>query len=280
MRSDGQLRKISSNRLVLSGSVIVGLLLLVALLAPVLAPNDPYRIDLLRRAESPSADFPLGTDNLGRCLLSRLIHGARISMGASLAVSLIVVTLGSSVGLTSGLAKRKRDGLIMRLVDVVLAFPSLVLALAIAGILGASLGSIVVGVSSVWWAWYARLVRGLVLEARQKDFVLGGIVVGTSGMKLIRLYILPQVLPPVLVLASIETGLILLALSGLSFLGLGVQPPAPEWGAMLNESRLFLQTHPRLMIAPGTAISLAVLGFNLLGEGLRDVFQVKEVSRW
>ncbi len=280
MRADGLLRKTLGNRLVLAGASIVGLMLLAGVLAPLLAPHDPCEISLPHRLEAPSGNFLLGTDSLGRCMLSRLIHGARTSMGSCLAVAVITVSLGFCVGLASGLAAEPMDTVIMRLVDIVLAFPSLVLALAIAGIMGASLSSVMAGMSSVWWAWHARLVRGLVLEAREKDYVLGARVVGARGIPFLRRYILPQILPPVLVLASLETGLILLAMSGFSFLGLGVQPPTPEWGGMLNESRLFLQTHPRLMIVPGAAISLAVLGFNLLGEGLRDVFQIKEAGRW
>jgi peptide/nickel transport system permease protein len=271
---------IPANGLVLAGTFILAALLLAAGVGPSLAPHDPTAIDLGHRLSPPGGDWPLGTDHLGRCVWSRLLHGTRYTLGGGLATACLIVTLGGAVGLSAGLAGGMTDLVLMRLVDLILAFPSLVLALVLAGLLGASLPSVVLSLAAVWWAWYARVVRDLVLTAREKDFVAASRLAGSGGWRLVRGCILPQVIPPVLVLASLETGFIILAFSGFSFLGLGVQPPTPEWGAMLNESRLYLPTHPRLMLAPGAAVFLAVLAFNLVGEGLRTVLQVKPMTRW
>ena len=260
--------------------MIIAILLVVALVGPTLAPNDPLKIELLRRLENSSREYPLGADHLGRCVLSRLLYGSRISLGASVVVSALLITIGLVVGLMAGLFGGKLDGLIMRLVDVFLSFPSLVLALAVIGIIGPSMKSAVIGICLAWWPVYARLIRGMVLSAKERDFVMASRVVGTHGYKLVRFCILPQILPSILVLASLEIGMIILVFSGLSFLGLGVQAPTPEWGAMLNDARYFIQTAPSLMVLPGLAISLAVLGFNLFGEGLRDVLNVREMTRW
>ncbi|MCF8033176.1 MAG: ABC transporter permease subunit [Desulfarculaceae bacterium] len=264
------------NTSLILGGGLVALLLLVALAGPWLAPHDPLKINLAARLAPPSPDYPLGADPLGRCVLSRLLYGCRTSLAVGLMVSAGVMLLGVALGLAAGLGGRYSDFWLMRLVDIVLAFPSLVLTLAVIGLLGPSLPAAAVALCLSWWPVYARLVRGLVLSAREREFVLAARLVGTSGLALVRRHILPSVLPPIMVMASLETGTMVLVLAGLSFLGLGAQPPLPEWGAMLNEARSYIYTAPHLLLAPGLAIFLTVLGFNLLGEGLRDALRVKK----
>lgn len=261
------------------GLVVVVAFVLAAAASPLLAPHDPLGVDPANPLAGPSLEHPLGTDNLGRDLLSRILHGARQSLGTAGAAAIVVMTLGVTIGLAAGLQGGWVDGLIMRVVDGLLAFPNLILALAIAGTLGGGLASVMLGLTAVWWASYARLVRGLVLQVRERNFVEAATAIGSSRLRIARYHILPNVIPPVVVLVTIEMGSLILAVSGLSFLGIGAQPPAPEWGAMLNDGRQFLFSAPQLMVVPGTAIFLVVLGFNLLGDGLRDILDPKGLSR-
>jgi peptide/nickel transport system permease protein len=243
---------------------------LAALAAPVLAPNDPTALHPAQALAGPGLRFPLGTDNLGRCMLSRLLYGARYSLGTAALAAVLIMTIGVSLGAISGYYRGFIDSLLMRVVDVLLAFPSLVVALAVAGILGPGIVHAMLGLVSVWWVGYARVMRGLVLAVRERPYVESARTIGASDGRILWRHILPNVVPPVIVLATLEMGQLILALAGLNFLGLGAQPPAAEWGAMLNEGRPFLLIAPQLMIYPGLAISLVVLGFNLLGDGLRD----------
>ncbi len=266
----GVLRRLVRDRAAVVGLVIIVLLVALALAAPLLAPHDPAAQHLHARLAAPNLTFPLGTDNLGRCLLSRLLYGARVSLAAATAAALLALLIGVSVGAIAGYAGGWADVVIMRFVDLLLAFPLLVLALAITGFIGVGMGSVLVGVVSVWWASYARIVRGLMLSLRERPFVEAARAMGAAPARIIIRHLLPNVLPPVIVLATLEMGGLLLVISGLNFLGLGVQPPTPEWGAMLNDGRPFLRSAPQLMIYPGLAISLAVMACNLLGDGLRD----------
>jgi len=269
-QEEGVLRQLARDRAAVVGLVIIVLLAALALAAPLIAPHDPATQHLHERLAAPNLTFPLGTDNLGRCLLSRLLYGARVSLTAATAASVLVLLIGVSAGAIAGYAGGWVDMAIMRIVDLLLAFPLLVLALAITGFIGVGMGSVLVGVVSVWWASYARIVRGLVLSLRERPFVEAARAMGASPARIVIRHLLPNVLPPIIVLATLEMGSLLLVISGLNFLGLGVQPPTPEWGAMLNDGRPFLRSAPQLMIYPGLAISLAVMGFNLLGDGLRD----------
>ncbi|MCH8898416.1 MAG: ABC transporter permease subunit [Chloroflexi bacterium] len=255
----------------LLGLFIVAVIVTAALAAPMLAPHDPTAISLERRLLTPSSDFPLGTDHLGRDELSRLIYGARTTLGTASVVLLVVMTIAVTVGTISGYYGGKLDTLLMGLVDLLLAFPGLILALAIIGILGPSMVNVIISLALVSWAGYARLVRGLVLEIRERPFVEAAVAAGASGNRIVIRHILPNIISPVIVLVSLEMGTLILAIAGLNFLGLGVQPPTAEWGAMLNQGRAFFQSEPQLMIYPGVLITVTVLGFNLLGDGLRDV---------
>jgi peptide/nickel transport system permease protein len=266
----GALRRLLRDRSALVGLGTLVLLVVAAVFAPALAPyspTEPHYEDALR---GPGRDYLLGTDGLGRDELSRLLFGARISLASVTMAAAAITLLGVTIGLLSGYYGGILDGAIQRVIDVLLAVPSLVLALAIAGMLGPSIRSVLIGVVAVQWVSYARLVRGMVLSARSQPYVESSIALGARSRRVMFNDILPNVMPPVVVLATLEMGGLLLSISSLSFLGLGAQPPTPEWGTMLNQARPFFQSHPYLMIVPGVAITLTVLAFNLLGDGLRD----------
>lgn len=266
----GLLRRLMRDRTAIAGLVIVVVLFGLAILAPLIAPHNPATQYSAERLGAPSLNFPLGTDHLGRCLLSRLLFGSRLSLASAGLASLLILAIGISVGALAGYAGGWVDTVIMRVVDLILGFPLLVLALAITGMIGIGMTSVLVGIVSVWWASYARIVRGLVLSLRERPFIEAARAVGVTPVRIITRHVLPNIIAPVIVLATLEIGGLILAISGLNFLGLGVQPPTPEWGAMLNDGRPFLRSAPQLMIYPGLIISMCVLGFNLLGDGLRD----------
>jgi peptide/nickel transport system permease protein len=255
----------------LAGLVLVGAFALAAVAAPALTRHEPDTVDVVARLASPSRDHLLGTDALGRDLFSRILFGARWSLGAAFAVTVAVSAIGVTVGAASGYLGGRVDAVTMRVVDALLAVPTLLLALAVVGVIGPGLRGVLAGLVLVGWAGYARVVRGIVLGLRENEYVVAARAVGGSDAHILRRHVLPNVVSPVVVLASLEMGQLILALAGLSFLGLGAQPPTPEWGTMLNDGRVFLLTAPQLMIYPGVAISLVVLGLNLLGDGLRDM---------
>ena len=265
------LRRCRRDRTVVAGALIVGLVAGAAIAAPIVAPHDPTAIDARAILAPPSAVHWLGTDNLGRDIFSRLVYGARWSLGAATAAAAAIVLLGITVGVVSGYIGGLVDDVAMRIVDVLLAFPSLVLALAIVGTLGPSLQNVLIGMIAVWWVDYARVMRGLTLGVRDREYVAAARCAGASSGHIMWRHILPNVVPSVVVLASLELGGLMLAIAGLSFLGLGAQPPTPEWGTMLSDGRPFFQRAPQLMLYPGLAITLVVIGCNLLGDGLRDV---------
>jgi len=253
------------------GFVIVFGTIIVALLAPWLPIQDPTDLDLGNRLLSPSQEFPLGTDHLGRDELSRIIFGARVTLLISGASVAIIMLIASIVGSLAGYYGGWIDSGLMMVVDLLLAFPALILGVAVAGILGPSLVNVMIAVSVVWWASHARVIRGMVLSAREREYVLAARAIGASDRRIVVFHISRNIIGPFVVLASLDMGWIILGIAGLSFLGLGAQPPTPEWGAMLNDSRSYMQTAPLLLLAPGSAIFLLVLGFNLLGDGIRDL---------
>ncbi|MFP5319208.1 MAG: nickel transporter permease [Acidimicrobiia bacterium] len=264
-------RQFVSDRLAFTGLIIVAVLTLAAVFAPLLAPHDPTVIDPLRGLEGSSRDHLLGTDELGRDVLSRLLVGARWSLGIAFLATLSVMTVGTLIGLVAGYVGGWLDALVMRVVDALLALPNLVLYLAIIGTLGPGIRNVFIALVAISWASYARVMRGLVLSVRERAFVRASRSLGAGDGRLMLRHILPNVISPIVVLATLQLGGTILGLASLGFFGLGAQPPTPEWGTMINQGRLFLQTNPTLMIYPGIAISLAVLGFNLMGDGLRDV---------
>lgn len=265
------LRQLVRDRTALLGLLILLVLGVSALLAPWIAPHDPAAQDVLNRFAPPTATHPLGTDHLGRDELSRLLHGGRVSLLTSLALGAGILLIGTAVGTLAGFTGGKVDGLIMRVVDVLLAFPTLLLVLVVVGALGPGIVNLAIAFLLAGWVDYARVVRGLVLTARQQPYIEAAQALGFTSRRLAIRHLLPNVFAPVVVLWTLRTGQLLLALAALSFLGLGVTPPTAEWGAMLNEARDALARAPWLMIYPGVVITLAALGFNLLGDGLRDV---------
>ncbi|MDQ3980645.1 MAG: ABC transporter permease [Actinomycetota bacterium] len=272
-------RQFVSDRLAASGLAIVLLLTLAAIFAPAIAPHDPTVIDPLRSLEGSSRDHLLGTDELGRDVLSRLLVGARWSLGIAALATLSVMLVGTLIGLVSGYIGGWVDGVVMRVVDSLLALPSLLLYLAIVGTLGPGIRNVFIALVAISWATYARVMRGLVLSVRERAFVRASRSLGAGDGRLMLRHILPNVISPIVVLGTLQLGGTILALAALGFFGLGAQPPTPEWGTMINQGRLFLETNPGLMVYPGIAISLAVLGFNLMGDGLRDVLDPQLAHR-
>lgn len=215
--------------------------------------------------------YPLGTDHLGRCILSRLIYGARVSLSAAFAVMTVTLAISTVVGALAGYAGGRVDALIMRICDIFLAFPSLILALALVGVMGPGLPNVVLALALSQWAWYARMIRGMVLSLKERNYVLAAKVAGTGQCTIIAKHILPNILPQIAVLVTLDIGWVILHIAGMSFLGLGIQPPTPEWGAMINDGRQFLRGYPSLMAYPGIMILSVVMAFNLLGDTLRDI---------
>lgn len=253
------------------GLAIIAVIVLLAIFAPFVSPQDPLEIDYAHTAALPgTGGHLLGTDAVGRDILARLIYGTRISLQVGLVAVGIAVTLGTTVGLAAGYYGRWIDSLLMRAVDVLLAFPLIILAIAIIAVLGPSLVNVMIALGLVAWTTYARVVRGQVLVLREMDFVQAARAMGASDGRIIVRHVLPNALAPVIVLATLGMATAIIAEAALSFLGLGVQPPTPSWGTMLNEGRAFLRTAPHISTLPGLAIMLTVLGFNFLGDALRD----------
>ena len=258
------------------GLVIIVSLALIAIFAPFIAPHDPVEQNLEKRLLSPSGEYPMGTDDLGRCLMSRIIYGARVTLQVGVITVGIITVIGVTLGLISGYCGGIVDEIIMRFVDVVLAFPGIILALAIAGALGPGLFNVMLALAMVGWTGLARVVRSSVLSVKEKEFVESARALGCSDLYIMTRHILPNVMAPVIVLATLDMAFIILAAAGMSFLGLGAQPPIPEWGSMLNSGRAFMQTAPHLTTFPGLAIMMAVLAFNFLGDGLRDALDPRQ----
>ena len=253
------------------GLFLVLTLLSAGVLAPWLPLDDPTQINLPERLLPPSAERLLGTDHLGRDTFSRIVHGARMTLLAAAVTLALSMTIALTVGILSGYHGGWMDTALMGVVDLLLAFPMLILALAVAGALGPGLFNVLLAAGAVWWVGHARIIRGVTLATRQREYVTAARATGAGGFRVIMRHIAPNIIGPVIVIASLDVGWIILGIAGLNFLGLGAQPPTPEWGAMLNDARPHLQTAPRLLLLPGTAIFVAVLGFNLLGDGLRDL---------
>jgi peptide/nickel transport system permease protein len=258
-----------------AGLLLTVTLIVIALAAPLIAPFDPDVQDTSRRLEAPSHEHLLGLDDLGRDVFSRIVFGARISLRVGFSVvfiaSLIGITLGAMAGYFGGLV----DTLIMRLTDILLAFPGILLAIALVAVLGPSLNNVILALSTIGWVGYARLVRGQVLKVREMEYVTAAKALGAKSPRVIVLHVLPNVINPVIVMATLGLAGAILSEAALSFLGLGVQPPTPSWGAMLTSGRRYLGLANHLAIFPGAAIMLAVMGLNFLGDGLIDALDPK-----
>jgi ABC-type dipeptide/oligopeptide/nickel transport system permease subunit len=262
-------RRFLKHRLAVAGLGLVLVLILLALAARHVAPHDPIRQDLPHALAGPSVEFPLGTDEFGRCILSRILFGARLS----LLVGVIATAIGATAGIVSGLAAGyvpRLDAPVMRCMDVLLAFPSILLAIAVVAALGPSLGNVMIAVGVRSIPSFARLSRSMVLSLKELEFVQGAAALGASHARVLFRHILPNSVSPLLVFSSMQVATAILLAAILSFLGLGVQPPTPEWGKMVSDGRAYLMEAPHVSLFPGLAIFVAVMGFNCLGDGLRD----------
>ena len=272
-------RYLKTRPIPMAGAAIVIGLVVVAVLAPLLAPFDPIEQDLYRRLQPPTWNHLMGTDDFGRDILSRVVYGARISLRIGLLCSSISLTVGTTLGLVAGYRGGLADTLIMRLVDVMLAFPSILLAIAIVAVIGPGIDNVMIAVSIVLIPQFARLVRAQVLTLRELAYVEAARALGASDLRIVALSVLPNCLAPLIVQTSLSLATAILDAAGLSFLGLGAQPPTPEWGAMLNSGRELLLKAPWVMTFPGLAIFIVALGLNLFGDGLRDALDPRRLTQ-
>lgn len=263
--------------LFLSAGVLI-FFMLSAIFAGYIAPHNPEKANLELRLKEPCHEYPFGTDHLGRCILSRIIFGARVSLSVGLLVVSSSLILGLTIGALSGYYGGWLDEIVMRVVDAFLAFPSLLLALGIAGLFGAGFMNLVMALIIVDWAGYARLARSSVMAVKEQDYIKAAKGLGTGDLHVILHHVIPNVMSPLIVMATIGMGYVILSAAGLSFLGFGVQPPTPEWGSMLNEGKIYIRSDPYIMIFPGLAIMITVLAFNYLGDELRDLLDPRETK--
>ena len=270
------IRGFKENKAFRISSCLVFLLLAVTLLAPVIAPYDPLDAIMRNANAAPSAEHLFGTDKLGRDVLSRILYGASYSLSSVVGLVALIFVVGTTLGVIAGYSGGIIDTVIMRIADMMISFQGVILAIAIAGILGGSLFNAMVALLCVTWTKYARLSRSMVLKIKKHDFVSASVVSGGSSIHILWVHILPNILPLMIITAAADIGAMMMELAGLSFLGFGSQPPAPEWGLMLNEGRQQLQTAPWLMFFPGLSIFITVVIFNLWGDSLRDVLDPRQ----
>ncbi len=263
----------------LLGAAIALLVLITGIAAPLIAPMDYAETDLVAVWDPPSADHRLGADKLGRDIASRLVYGARVSLEVTLAVLSITFAVGVSVGLVAGYFGGALDNVLMRVADIVLAFPELIFAILVAAVLGSGVGTVILALSLAWWPGIARLTRSLVLSLRHEAFLDAAIACGTPSAKILWRHVLPNIAPALIVRASIGVGFIVMAEATLSFLGIGVQEPTPSWGGMIRDGLEGLRTDPYLALFSSAALGLTILGFNLLGDGLRDLLDPQAGER-
>lgn len=257
-------------------SVLALLIILAAVFAPVICGDtDPIKGSIKDSIMAPNHDHIFGTDKMGRDIFTRVMYGARTSLSATFILVAAIFVIGTVLGIISGYFGGITDTVIMRLADMMMAFPGLVLAIAVAGILGASVPNAIIAISVVSWPKYARLARSMVLKIKNADYVKAAIVTGSKTPHILLRYMLPNVLPIMLITAATDIGTMMMELAALSFLGFGAVPPAPEWGNMLNEGRSFMQSAPWMMIYPGLAIFITVVVFNMLGDSIRDILDPK-----
>jgi peptide/nickel transport system permease protein len=264
------LRPLVRNRLVLGGTSLILVVVVLAVLADVVAPYDPTEMKVVDALKRPSAPHPFGTDRFGRDVLSRTVYGSRIALGVALSSIAIAFLVGAALGLIGGYAGGWPDLVIGRVMDVLFSFPTLILAIGIAAMLGPGLNNAALAIAVVYVPLFSRVARGPVIAEREKDHVVAAQGLGAGWPRVVFRHILPNVLAPLIVQASVSLAFAILIEASLSYLGLGTQPPDPSWGTMLNEGRTYLETAPWMSIFPGLAIMVTVFGFNLLGDGLRD----------
>lgn len=272
------IKKLLNDKIAIGCILIIMITCILGIFAPQLAPNDPYLQDISNKFMPFSLKYPLGTDNLGRCVMSRLMYGIRPTIFLSLLTMVCTILLGTIIGIIAGYSRGIVDEVLMRFCDIMLSFPSQVMILAIVGVLGVGIENIIFANIIIKWTWYARMIRGIVIQYRYKNYMLYSKVINTKKSFVMFKHLLPNILSEVIVLATLDIGWVILNISTLSFLGLGVQAPTPEWGVMLSEAKNVMATNPNQMIVPGLAILIIVAAFNLLGDSFRDALDHKEVA--
>ncbi len=269
-RRRAAIRRYTSHPGFMIGAVIIGLMAFIAIAAPWLAPNSPLATDMTKTLAPPSWQFPLGTDQFGRCVLSRLIYGARVSLQVGFWVVLISLSLGTLIGSLAGFVGGWTERVIVALIDIMLAFPGFLLALALVAAQGSSLTSVITAVAIAYTPRVATVMRSVVLTIRPRPFIEASRAIGLSSLRILFRHVIPNALPPVIVVATVSAATAVLAEAGLSFLGLGVQPPTATWGSVIADGQSVITTRPLMSISAGMCIAIAVIGLNLLGDGLRD----------
>lgn len=272
------IKRLLKNKMALICIALILILVFMGIFAPLVAPNDPYENNILYKFAPYSWQYPLGTDHLGRCVLSRMIYGIRPTLFLSLVTMVGTIGIGTLMGLLSGYFKGIIDNVIMRIVDMMLSFPSQIMILAVVALLGVDIRNVIIANVFIKWAWYARMIRTNVIKYTDKNFILFSRCIGSGEKFILFRHMLPCIASEMAVLATLDIGWAILNISTLSFLGLGVQAPIPEWGAMLNEAKNVMTTNPIQMIAPGVAVVILVAAFNFLGDCLRDAFDPKEAE--
>ena len=271
------LHRFLHNKTAVSTVTLVLIVALMGFFAPFIAPHDPYATNILNKFSQFSKEYPLGTDNLGRCILSRMIYGIRPTLGLAVLTMLGTIGLGALMGLLAGYFRGITEELIMRIVDVMLSFPSQIMVFAVVALLGINVQNVILANVFIKWAWYARMIRTGVMQYRDRNFVQFSRCVGTPERFILFKHLVPSIAADLAVLSSLDVGWAIINISTLSFLGLGVQAPTPEWGAMLSEAKNVLTSNPAQMLVPGIAIVILVSAFNLMGDAIRDVLDPKEV---
>lgn len=276
---DKVLRSLKGNPLLLIGVVTTLFFIIMPLFAPLIAPSKPDAMDYDAILDPPSATHLFGTDDLGRDIFSRIVYGSQIDLGVVVVVISIALSIGLTLGLAAGYFGGWLDNLIMRIDDVFMSIPYLVLAMAVAAALKPGLRSVIIAMSVAWWRGYARLARGEVLSLKEEQYVEAARAIGATSFRIMFKHMVPNLVIPIIIYATLDMGSAILTLASLSFLGYGVQPPAPEWGAMITSGRNFILNQWWLVAFPGLAIALVVLGFNLLGDGLREIIDPRMKRR-
>lgn len=269
-------KKIMRNPQAVVGLILILLIFLMSVLAPILAPNDPNEVDIVRKFLRASSEYPLGTDQLGRCVLTRLLYGARYSLCLAVPILVILASVGTFLGMMGAWIGGLFDRILSIVCDIFMAFPPLVVVLALVGMLGQGAVNLVISIIFSMWVWFVKVIRSYVLMEKSKDYVLASKIAGCSSAKILMGHILPNIFPFMIVYFSTSISSIILMISGYSFLGLGLGNDTAEWGAMLNSAKQYLYSNPNLIVYPGICILLTTAGFNLFGEALRDIFSLEE----
>lgn len=269
-------RRLKSDKLAMVCIIILLMILAAGILAPVVTPNSPIETNITQKFKTISMKYPFGTDQLGRCLFSRILYGVRTTVILSILTMIITILIGTILGMISGFFGGFVDEVIMRICDIMLSFPSEVMILSIVGILGPGLFNVIIANIIAKWVWYTRMIRSIVLQYRDKNYIKFAKVSGCSTWHIIKKHLIPGVIGEIVVLATLDTGWVILNISALSFLGLGVQPPTPEWGMMLNEAKNIMTTHPTQMLPAGISILVVVAAFNFLGDSLQKALDPKK----